>query len=71
MKAYFSGITLVVVPESEKEREELKYYGTRGRLWECYGIEESDGSLSVQPMCPVGLQDTEIMDHIRFMLEVE
>jgi hypothetical protein len=71
MTAYFSGVTLVVVPENDKEREQLKYYGTSGRLWECYGIEETDGSLSVQPMCPVGLQDSEIMGHIRFMLEAE
>ena len=71
MTAYFAGTTLVVVPGNDKEKEELKYFGTRGRLWECYGIEEGDGSLSVQPMCPVGLQDSEIMDHIRFMLEVE
>lgn len=70
MQAYFSGTTLVVVPEDDKEREQLKYYGTSGRLWECYGI-DNDGSLSVQPMCPVGLQDSEIMGHIRFMLEVE
>lgn len=71
MNAYFSGTTLVVVPETDKEREELKYYGSStDRPWECYGI-DPDGSLSVQPMCPVGLQDSEIMKHIRFMLEVE
>lgn len=71
MDAYFSGTTLVVVPETDEEREQLKYYGgISHRLWECYGISE-DGSLSVQPLCPVGLQDSEIMDHIRFMLEVE
>lgn len=70
MNAYFAGTTLVVVPENDKEREQLKYYGKEGRLWECYGISETDGSLSVQPMCPVGLQDSEIMDYIRFMLEV-
>jgi hypothetical protein len=69
VKACFIGVTLVVTPENDKEREELKYYGT-GHLWECYGI-GTDGSLSVQPMCPVGLQDSEIMEHIRFMLEVQ
>lgn len=69
MRAKIVGITLVVTPETDEEREQLRNKNTG--LWECYGWDENSGSFLVQPLCPVGLQDTEIMDHIRFMLECD
>lgn len=71
MKAQFIGCTLVVTPETDKERQELKYHGSGNRLWECWGWEENEDSFSVQGLCPVGLQDTEILGYLRFMLEMD
>lgn len=71
MKAQFIGCTLVVTPETDKDREQLRYYGGGNRLWESWGWEEEEDSFSVQELCPVGLQDFEILQHLRFMLELE
>lgn len=71
MKAQFIGCTLVVTPETDREREELKYHGGGERLWECWGWEEEEDSFSVQGLCPVGLQDFEILNYLRFLLELD
>jgi hypothetical protein len=70
VKAEVVGCTFVITPENDKEREDLKYRGSSG-LWECLGVSEDDGSLDVQPLCPVGLQDSEIADYVRFLLECD
>lgn len=75
MKAQFVGCTLVVTPETDRERDELKYHGgSRGQqnqLWECWGWEEDEDSLSVQGLCPVGLQDWEILNYLRYLMELD
>lgn len=73
MKAQFIGCTLVVTPETEHDKEQLQYYGAKSdstSLWECFGWQEDEGSFSVQGLCPVGLQDWEILNHLRFMMEL-
>jgi len=68
MRAEVIGCTFVITPETDDERKDLEYRGGVG-LWESYGF--VNGTLDVQPMCPVGLQDNEILKHLRFMLEME
>lgn len=73
MKAQFVGRTLVITPESDGDKEQLKYYGgpsDNPSLWECFGWEEDTGSWSAQGLCPVGLQAHEILNRFRFLTEL-
>lgn len=74
MKAEFIGCTLVVTPETDREKEQLKYHGgppDNPALWECFGWEEDEQSWSAQGLCPVGLQDWEVLNRLRYLMEME